>query len=706
VTLNDRMQKLVWERIGNPPFKTASLPMDEDFCRRASLNPDPYEFAVYDEYDLVLAISAKEAELTQKSAKKTVVETLPMSFEAVPLNNSYKGSPVFVASANVFNFQGYLYLTGRVLPRFLHLYSDFHMEVIGDGCRYLRPTAGVQLWGFQPDLKPFYAQAPFAVCPLLAGTGQQIKIVEAMAHGVPVIAMKNIAESSPIIHGVNGFIAEDGQSFARWMQFCLENRGVCSELGRKARETIHAEYSEKGLQLKLEIILNRALERKSKSGERCVETEKKRSAAKSRSHQVLWIRTDSIGDNILSAAMLPHVKEKYPRAKITVLCQEHIKELYQPSPWVDSIVTFHRNRAYSDAVYRAELAARLGESHFDLTLNSVYSREALTDFFSIASKAKEIIGINGDLCNINSSERERNNRAYTCLVSSVNEMAPEIDRHREFLAALGINAPALRPVMWLTLDDEAYADRIFMQTGFDPAKTVGFFAGAQSKLRLYPNYGRALSQLCKDRGLQLIALGAASDYQINAAFLREIGGSSLNLSGKTSLRQAAAILKRCRLGVGAETGLAHMACAVAAPHVVLIGGGHFGRFMPYSPLTTVVCLPLDCFGCNWRCRHEVPHCIQGIDPGILVQALSDALDSGASAARIFVQSRVDWQTSAGRPLWQWPPPCKLPTDLQVQVTTCFNTVSREAKSVAADTQSTSKLTAHPLRNKLQKACPI
>lgn len=55
---------------------------------------------------------------------------------------------------------------------------------------------------------PIYQQAKFAICPLIGGTGQQVKIIEAMAHGLPVVALHNVSESSPIEHGVNGFIAK------------------------------------------------------------------------------------------------------------------------------------------------------------------------------------------------------------------------------------------------------------------------------------------------------------------------------------------------------------------------------------------------------------------------------------------------------------------------------------------------------------------
>ena len=38
------------------------------------------------------------------------------------------------------------------------------------------------------------------------------------------------------------------------------------------------------------------------------------------------------------------------------------------------------------------------------------------------------------------------------------------------------------------------------------------------------------------------------------------------------------IIKKSCMAIGAETGLAHIACAFNVPNVVLLGGGHYGRF--------------------------------------------------------------------------------------------------------------------------------
>ena len=54
----------------------------------------------------------------------------------------------------------------------------------------VRPAESVTLRGFVNDLDPLLASARFAICPVFGGTGQQIKIVEAIARGLPVVALR------------------------------------------------------------------------------------------------------------------------------------------------------------------------------------------------------------------------------------------------------------------------------------------------------------------------------------------------------------------------------------------------------------------------------------------------------------------------------------------------------------------------------------
>jgi ADP-heptose:LPS heptosyltransferase len=370
---------------------------------------------------------------------------------------------------------------------------------------------------------------------------------------------------------------------------------------------------------------------------------------------ILFVRPDSIGDTILAAGMLAPIRKRHPHARIVVVCQEHVAEIYDACPLVDKVLPIHRQRAIDEADYRNHIARQLQELRSDLCLNSVYSREPLTDFLALASQAAHRVAHEGSTELMAAGVKERHDRLYSKLISCPEKTALELDRHRVFLEGIGINAPFLQPTIWLKDEDEACAEDFFQRHGLEPDSTLALFAGARADCRIYPGYGEALADICNrepQKVSKVIALGAQADYDINQRNLVPLPRASLNVSGQFTLRQTAAILKRCRLAVGGETGLAHIACAVGTPNVIVVGGGHFGRFMPYSPLTSIACLPLECYGCNWQCRYVKPHCVQDLASNVLIEAIRRSLTDGSTKPRVFVQGDSLWRHGAGLPKWR------------------------------------------------------
>jgi ADP-heptose:LPS heptosyltransferase len=365
---------------------------------------------------------------------------------------------------------------------------------------------------------------------------------------------------------------------------------------------------------------------------------------------ILWIRLDAIGDAVLSMAMLPYVAQRYAGARITVICQQHVAELYRTCPYVDSVIGLDKTRLFLDPTYRVAVIAQLRAELFDLVLNSVYSRELALDCLATTLGAAESVAFRVmrrrgryDYC-------FRYNRRYSRLLESLQLMKPELERHRDFLRGLGIETPVLMPYVWLSDQDEAYADTFFEQHKLNPRNTIAFFAGALSASRLYGHYGSAIREVWGD-ACTILVLGAGGDCLANQQSLQGFNGPAINLCGQTTLRQAAALIKRCRVAIGAETGLAHIACAVNTPNVVVLGGGHFGRFMPYAACTTAVALPLDCYGCDWNCRYTTTHCIQEVNPRLLAYAIRERLVGDVAKPRVVLQDISLHRKSFLGPQW-------------------------------------------------------
>ena len=91
---------------------------------------------------------------------------------------------LFVGNRYDPNTRGIQAFIREVWPAVVRQVSDATLEVVGTVCRDLsKETAGVQLHGFVPDVKPFYESAAVVVNPVAYGSGQKVKSIEALALG-------------------------------------------------------------------------------------------------------------------------------------------------------------------------------------------------------------------------------------------------------------------------------------------------------------------------------------------------------------------------------------------------------------------------------------------------------------------------------------------------------------------------------------------
>ena len=105
----------------------------------------------------------------------------------------------------------------RNLPR------PFHHQIVGGGAsaalsRKLRATNHLSAHGYVDDLEPFYQSAKCLVAPLLSGSGIKIKIINALARGLPVVTTSCGIEGFPLGFGPAILVQDSPQAFAASVQ--------------------------------------------------------------------------------------------------------------------------------------------------------------------------------------------------------------------------------------------------------------------------------------------------------------------------------------------------------------------------------------------------------------------------------------------------------------------------------------------------------
>ena len=102
---------------------------------------------------------------------------------------------------------------------------------------------GIVVVANPPDLRPHYEWADLAVVPIAAGGGTRIKLLEAFAHGVPVVATTIGAEGIAAEHGAHLVIADAPEGFAAACCRVLSDPALAARLAAAARQLVEAAYS-------------------------------------------------------------------------------------------------------------------------------------------------------------------------------------------------------------------------------------------------------------------------------------------------------------------------------------------------------------------------------------------------------------------------------------------------------------------------------
>ena len=92
--------------------------------------------------------------------------------------------------------------------------------------------------GSVPWVQPWLDGAFATAIPLRAGSGTRIKILEAWAAGVPVVASRVAAEGLPYTDGKDILLAEEPSEFARALVRLWRDRQLAESIAREARATV------------------------------------------------------------------------------------------------------------------------------------------------------------------------------------------------------------------------------------------------------------------------------------------------------------------------------------------------------------------------------------------------------------------------------------------------------------------------------------
>jgi heptosyltransferase II len=316
--------------------------------------------------------------------------------------------------------------------------------------------------------------------------------------------------------------------------------------------------------------------------------------------RILVFAYHGLGNFIMYTPALRALRERYPDARIDLQVGNNTgcEEVLAGAAIFDNIY----NLRYAAGVRAWVARAReIRATRYDLIVNEFHSHSWPLALLVATSHAPYRLG------HVTSPGWPAKFSRYSFVFNlpvTMRDDEHEIERYFDLVAAVGADCAALeeaRPFIHLTDDDRRFADD-FLQAHDCAGPVIGVQPGTSPTMRWkqWPldRYREVVGRLLVEQaGARVILFGAPNEREMIEELAQGLGPRVCIAAGRTTVKQVAALIERCRLLVCNDSGLMHTAIAVATPVVAIYGPTDIRRTRPVGPPHAVIRHALPCSPC-------------------------------------------------------------------------------------------------------------
>ncbi|HKY33845.1 MAG TPA: lipopolysaccharide heptosyltransferase II [Candidatus Polarisedimenticolia bacterium] len=337
-----------------------------------------------------------------------------------------------------------------------------------------------------------------------------------------------------------------------------------------------------------------------------------------------------IGDVVMISPALKLLRETYPGARIEVVARPHVAGCFVEHPWVDEVLVHEPQGRHRGVRGFLRLGSELRGRRYDLAV--LFQKAFGAALMAWLSRAPRRVGYDTD--------------GRSAFLTDVVHETPELRRihHVEYFLqvarAAGCSVDNLPRRVYFHVREESRAFAAGFLEGAGAARfpfLAAFATGAMKGPRAWhaERFAELAGRLASERGAGILVLGGKGDREGSREVLAAAGAAAIDAVGTTTVPQMAALLERCRVFVGNDSGPMHVAAALDVPVLALFGPGTPSKTGPYMPPDRFIALSSD-YPCS-PCRQDFfkecspapsgkPMCLESIDTARAAAALNALLE--------------------------------------------------------------------------------
>lgn len=345
-------------------------------------------------------------------------------------------------------------------------------------------------------------------------------------------------------------------------------------------------------------------------------------------HKLLIRSTNWIGDAVMTTPAVRSIRRNFPDTEITLLALPWVGDIFRASPHIDRIFTYDRNGRHAGLKGKLLLARDLREQGFDAAILLQNAFEAA--FIAMLARIPVRAGYTTDGRGLLLTHGVKKSRVI--------KNRHQVHYYQEMLKGLGLKPGPDELELFIGDEDMLWAASALVQycTG-RKKRVVGVNPGAAyGPAKRWPaeKYAGLARRLCSDADTLVLVFGTKED-RVAANTIQKAVNSQIcvvDLTGKTTLGQAMAMIKLCNVFVTNDSGLMHVAAALNTPTVAIFGSTDHVATGPRGDNASIVRTELDCSPClETHCPRKHFRCMEDIQVDDVEQAVLKHLQGRAES---------------------------------------------------------------------------
>jgi len=318
--------------------------------------------------------------------------------------------------------------------------------------------------------------------------------------------------------------------------------------------------------------------------------------------RILVRATNWVGDVVMCMPALDALRANFPQSHIAVLARPWVAALFENHPGVDEIIPYTKGRGFFKDSAEMIRVIRLVKNHrFDLAV-----------LFQNAFEAALLACLGGVPVRVGYNTDGRGLLLTHAVVRDREILKKhQVEYYLAILRAMDWEAPTSEPRIYVGQKEEAAVGGLLSSRGVGEEDfVVGLSAGAifgPAKRWPVERFAAIGDRCCERWGARVLLIGSEKDGAACFDLSRIMKHAAVNFCGKTSLGEALALIRRCRLFISNDSGLMHVSAALGVPTVAIFGSTNPVATGPRGNWARIVKHDLDCSPClKPECRIGYP----------------------------------------------------------------------------------------------------